>query len=96
MWLFLVITHPAEPGATWELTFGILDFLPYFLVGVPQFVVEAGVSSGANAAYPMFFAIVGSLQWFGVGFLIVYLYKVVARVKSANHRRQLTGNAHER
>ncbi len=80
MWACLAATRPAEIGAAWEYVFGVIDVLPYYLVGVPRSVAEAGES---GPAYPVFFGLAGGIQWFVVGLIVAYLRLVITRVKGA-------------
>ena len=95
-WGYLASTTPVEPGACWEFIFGVIDFLACYLVGVPRSIAEAGVSSGTSSAYPLYFLVVGSVQWSVFG-ILVSLVRAMCEVKghlSINHPNKITGANH--
>jgi hypothetical protein len=53
----------------WEYTFGLINFPMYYLIGVPQCVVEHFGIKG-SVYYALWFAGIGAIQWAVLGFIV--------------------------
>ena len=73
-------TH-GEVGAGWEYVFGVIDFIIYLTIGVPQCVAEIGVNPEGSWADALWFGITGGIQWFMIGCIIVYIKRLIKKKK---------------
>ena len=71
-WCCLSVSDAAEAGVAWQVVFGTINFPAYYLLDVPQFIAVAG-DAPTSLAYPAWFGLVGSIQWFSVGLVIALL-----------------------
>ena len=72
--LFTFIQSPNEIGASWEVVFGTIDFLGYYIVSIPSYVATLGMDH--SYIYFLWFALIGSIQWFFIGFLVFLIKKL--------------------
>ena len=77
--VFDIIVDPIESEAGWEFVFGTINYPTYTILGVPRNLSQYGAG-----AYPLWFALLGFIQWGLIGIFVASLFHIGKTMKGKN------------